>query len=176
MAEIKRNRPRGERGITVRQAGDATYIGLAASIKGGGTVASSKPWDIYVADAEEDSYTLKVVPGLAGGFLATNWDDEFAGIADNELYYGKVTITTDGTNIQSCEISISNEEPAPQTPQSYSLENSVTLLFGLFYQGASYNVTNGNPIPAAPTVYMTKEKEQPAPPGLSPYELFYYLA
>jgi hypothetical protein len=42
LQEIKRNKPKGERGITVRQDGTGTYIGLAASLpRGGGGTALS---------------------------------------------------------------------------------------------------------------------------------------
>jgi hypothetical protein len=48
LTEIKRNKPRGERGITVRQDGTGTYIGLAASLPQGGssTPATTQPWDL----------------------------------------------------------------------------------------------------------------------------------
>ena len=35
LQEIRRNKPKGERGITVRHSGDGTYIGLAASLPRG---------------------------------------------------------------------------------------------------------------------------------------------
>jgi hypothetical protein len=44
LQEIKRNKPKGERGITVRQDGTGTYIGLAASLpRGVGTATPSRP-------------------------------------------------------------------------------------------------------------------------------------
>ena len=79
LAEIRRNRPRGERGITVRQSGDATYIGLAASLPrgtAGAAVSTRQPWDLLSRPDpdNEGQYILRVEPGTLNGFLPLNWD------------------------------------------------------------------------------------------------------
>jgi hypothetical protein len=133
LSEIKKNRPRGERGITVRQAGDATYIGLAANFKGGGTPITLKPWDIYVENASENTYTVKVYPGTLGNnLLASNWDDEFT-LSKDQLYYAKAVATTDGQIVTGLSIVIDESPPEQQTPLLYSVPNSASFLFGLFY-------------------------------------------
>lgn len=171
LSEIKKNRPRGERGITVRQTGDATYIGLAASIKGS-TRTTRLPWDIYVESQEDGSYTLKVSPGTVGGFLPTNWDDEFTAQED-QLVYGKVVVSTDGFNITGATIVIDDELPSAQEPQVYETPDEAEVLFGMFKDGTIRVATQGN-ISFGPKVYMTKEKS--AAPGESPYDIYYWLA
>jgi len=180
LAEIRRNKPRGERGITVRQSGDATYIGLAASVSGGTSTPTRRlPWDIYVTDttgeAPNITYTLRVEPGTLGNFLATNWDQEFTATA-NALVYGVVTVSTDGFGIVSTEIAMQSGPPAPQTPLPYAVPGSVSYLFGLFKGGANYRIASQGNVPFAARLYMIKEKESAAAPGQSPYELFYQLA
>jgi hypothetical protein len=56
LTEIKRNKPKGERGITVRQDGTGTYIGLAASLPsgGGGTPATPHPFQVLLRQFEEE--------------------------------------------------------------------------------------------------------------------------
>jgi hypothetical protein len=146
LSEIKKNRPRGERGITVRQAGDATYIGLAANLKGGGKGVRTMPWDITIeeAEGEEDNitYTLKVIPGTLAGILPANWEDEFTANSD-DLFYGIAEVTTDGTYITSVTINITTDEPEFQEAAEWGLPESVDILFGLFKDGQSYNVTGG---------------------------------
>jgi hypothetical protein len=149
LQEIRRNRPLGERGITVRQTGDGARIGLAAALKGGGPPPRRQPWDIYIEDSEgegdEKSYTLKVQPGTLAGILPDDWNDEFE-VSGSELFYGIAKVTTDGTFINSVEITITNLQPEIQEPVEYGLSESVDILFGLFKQGASYNLTGGTNI------------------------------
>ena len=174
LSEIKKNRPRGERGITVRQAGDATYIGLAANFKGGGTPTVPKPWDIYVEEAEEGSYTLKVIPGTISNILADNWDDEWT-VGEDELAYGVATISTDGKNITGISIDITSEAPSQQTPQKFAVDGSVEYLFGLFTNGASYNVLGGS-VYVYPRLRLVTSADPAAQPGQSPFDLWYELA
>jgi hypothetical protein len=61
LTEIKRNKPKGERGITVRQDGTGTYIGLAAALpRGASTPTTPQPWDLIArvdpdADPEDEN-------------------------------------------------------------------------------------------------------------------------
>lgn len=174
LAEIKKNRPRGERGITVRQSGDATYIGLAASIKGGGAAPEPRPWDIYVVDSDDDTYTVKVRPGTIADILPSNWDDEFPCDKDT-LYYGKVIVTTDGKNVTSATIAIDTDEPEQQETLEFAVDSPVQFLFGLFENEGFRIVTVGN-ISAYPSLQITTSKSPAAAPGESPYVLWYRLA
>jgi hypothetical protein len=64
LQEIRRNKPKGERGITVRQTGDGTYIGLAASVpSGSGGVGAAHPFKIlFRKDPETEATLIGVTP------------------------------------------------------------------------------------------------------------------
>jgi hypothetical protein len=178
LQEIRRNKPKGERGITVRQSGDSTYIGLAAAIPvGGGAAAPRKPWDIYVEDVEGEegsiTYTLKVQPGTITNILADNWDDEWT-VGEDEFAYGVATISTDGKNITGISIAITSEAPSQQTPQKFAVQESVGYLFGLFYNGATYNLL-GESIFLYPRLSLVTSADPAAQPGESPFDLWYEL-
>jgi hypothetical protein len=46
LQEIRRNKPKGERGITVRHSGDGTYIGLAANTASGSFRSKAHPFKV----------------------------------------------------------------------------------------------------------------------------------
>jgi hypothetical protein len=178
LTEIKRNKPKGERGITVRQDGTGTYIGLSAALtKGGGSTSLPLPWDIYVKESEGDgenkTYTLKVTPGTLARILPSNYDDEFP--ANNtSLYYGIARVSTDGTYITDVNIDISASAPTPQTATEWALPTSVDILFGLFAQGGSHNlVTTGNIDAYGKNVIITTDED--AAIGDPVYKLWFKL-
>lgn len=172
LAEIKKNRPRGERGITVRQSGDATYIGLA-SVAGIGSAIEPRPWDMVVVNSDEENHTVKVRPGTIAGILPSNWDDEFT-CSKNELYYGKAVVTTDGRNVTSATIVIDTAEPAQQETLEFSVPGEVEFLFGLF-ENEGFRTTTSSNISAFPSLQIITSKDPPADPGESPYVLWYRL-
>jgi hypothetical protein len=173
LREIRKNRPRGERGITVRESGDATYIGLATAIKQGGAPAQDFPWEIYVTDSEEESYTVKVRPGTVAGILPSNWDDEFTCNKD-ELYYGKAKATTDGRNVTAVEIVIDSTPPQEQEANEFAVDAEVEFLFGLF-ENTGFRITTQGNISASPSLVLTTTKDPAAEPGESPYVFWYRL-
>jgi hypothetical protein len=174
LAEIRKNRPRGERGITVRESGDATYIGLATAIKQGGAPAQRNPWDIYVESSEEDTYTLKVQPGTLGGVLASNWEAEFEA-SGNGLFYGIAKVTTDGRFVTGVTLEIGEDPPTQQSPTAWGLEEEIDLLFGLFKDGASYNLVGAGNLPAEARLVATAENEAPVATGFPLFDLYYVL-
>jgi hypothetical protein len=182
LQEIKRNKPRGERGITVRQDGNGTYIGLAASLPrgGGGASVAPQPWDLVPridpeSDPENPSYLIRVRPGTITGVLPTNWDDEFS--ANNEgLYYAVASVSVGTEGVSAVEISISTDQPAQPTAELWSVSSPVEYLFGLFLEGRAYRVIGtGSPV-LLPRVYLTKPLDEPAEPGELPYEQYYIVA
>ena len=76
LTEIKRNKPKGERGITVRQDGQGTYIGLAASLPSGTSAPQTlHPFQIFSntdpeSTPESPSYLATVRPGTINTLLA----------------------------------------------------------------------------------------------------------
>jgi hypothetical protein len=184
LSEIKKNRPRGERGITVRQAGDATYIGLATALPRGGTFTPTalQPWDLIArvdpdADPEDEnpSYLVTVRPGTLNNFLSSNWDIEESLPSNGTIYYAKAVITTDGQNISSVQIVIDDEPPQVQEAQEFFIEETIEYLFGIFCDGEKYRViANGN-ITLLPRNWMVVSPEPPAQPGELPYRILYRL-
>lgn len=176
LSEIKKNRPRGERGITVRQAGDATYIGLASNAKGGVAPTTQQPWDLTATQDpnNENQYLVRVSPGTLNGILPSNWDQEFT-CADTGLYYAKAVIATDGTSVSGVSIEINTTAPTIQTAQSFALQTNIQYLCGLFFEGGVYRVISDGHIALNAAVWMTKEKATAAQPGELPWEQFYQL-
>jgi hypothetical protein len=72
LAEIKRNKPKGERGISVRQDGTGTYIGLAASLPRGGTSIpiTLRPLQLSIINegtTETPDWKVRVLPSTVAG-------------------------------------------------------------------------------------------------------------
>jgi hypothetical protein len=180
LTELRRIRPVAGRGINVQQEPNGTRISALDSFvsAGGGASTSRQPWDIYVSategEGEEISYTLKVQPGLAGFFLATNWDDEWNADYD-ELVYGILSVETDGQFITGLTIDISSDPPSPQEPQKFGLEDTIDLLFGMFKNGKQYNFTSGVNINLAARAVLAVSADPPAQPGESVFDIYYSL-
>ena len=184
LQEIKRNKPKGERGITVRQDGTGTYIGLAASLpRGGGTAAPAtpQPWDLIArvdpdADPEDEDppYLVTVRPGTLNGFLATNWDEEFE-CAGTGLHYAKAVIATDGQAITGVTIAIDTTSPTAQEPQEFGIANPVEIVFGLFSEGAVYRTIGAGNISGSPKLWLTTERQTPPQAGELPFIHYFFL-
>jgi hypothetical protein len=182
LTEIKRNRPKGERGITVRQDGTGTYIGLAASLpRGGGTPATPQPWDLLAqvdpnADPEDENppYIIRVRPGTLNGILPTNWDEEFE-CEGTGLHYAKAVISTDGESATGVTIEIDTEEPEQQGPVEFGVADSIEYLFGLFAGGQVYRVIGAGHIVIPTRTWVVTSADPAASPGESPYDIYYVL-
>jgi len=182
ITEIKRNKPKGERGITVRQDGTGTYIGLAAARERGGTStpATPQPWDIIAtpdpdADPEDENppYILRVRPGTLNGILPSNWDIEEE-VAGTGLFYAKAVIATDGEAVTGVTIEIDGTPPAIQEPVEFGIETNIEYLFGLFTEGSAFRVIGDGQINMAPRAWLVEARNSPSA-GVSPYRIFYYL-
>lgn len=181
LTEIKRNKPKGERGITVRQDGTGTYIGLAAALRKGGTPATPQPWDLIARvdpDAnpqnENPPYVVTVRPGTLSGILPANWDEEFE-CAGTGLHYAKAIVATDGRAITSVTIEIDTTPATEQEPVEFGISASVKYLFGLFAEGQVYRVIGAGHITLQPQQWIVASADPPASPGQSPYDIYYRL-
>jgi len=182
LAEIRRNKPLPGRGITVRQTGQGTAIDLAASVPRGGTPIPRQPWDLIArvdpdADPEDENppYLVSVQPGTVARVLADNWDYEFTGIQRETLYFGIARVTTDGTYITSVTLDLTDEPPAPQEAVKFGLAEEIDLLFGLFKDGAAYNVVGEADLSVVATNVAVAEADPPAAPGEAMFEVYYRL-
>jgi hypothetical protein len=182
VREVRKNRPRGERGITIRESGDATYIGLAASVNAASAPRpAAQPWDLSArrdptADPEDENppYLVTVRPGTINGVLASNWDEEFE-CSSTGVHYAKAVIATDGKAITGVTIDIDTIAPSEQQPQKFGIESSIEYLFGVFSGGASYNVLSQS-ITLLPRLRLVTSADPAAAPGQSPFDLWYELA
>jgi hypothetical protein len=181
LTEIKRNKPKGERGITVRQDGTGTYIGLAASLPRGGTPATIQPWDLQArvdpdADPEDETppYLVRVRPGTANGILPSNWDEEFE-YPGTGLWYAKAVLATDGEAITGVTIVMNGTAPTVQQPVEFGIATSVEYLFGLFSQGSVYRVIGAGQIVLPTRTWLVTSANPVAAPGESPYDIYYLL-
>lgn len=181
VTEIRRNKPKGERGITVRQDGTGTYIGLAASRGAAGTPATTQPWDLVAqvdpdADPEDANppYLVRVRPGTANGILPTNWDIEQS-CAATGLFYAKAVIATDGEAITGVTIEIDASPPTVQQPVEFGVSNPVEYLFGLFLEGSVYRVIGSGHITISPKLWLTTEKQTLPAPGELPFLQYFTL-
>lgn len=178
LSEIKKNRPRGERGITVRQAGDATYIGLAASIGGGGTSTTTHPFKISSRQNpdNENQYLVSITPGTANNIIAQNTFDgtelrEFT-LAKDTLGYAVLTAATNGKEITSTTLSVTTTQPAGQAATMFTLPTEVNFTLGIIYNGTVHQLITNNINVAGKIVY-TKDKATAAAPGQLPFEIWY---
>jgi len=182
LQEIRRNKPKGERGISVRQDGNGTWIGLAASLpRGGGssTPSTRQPWDLIArpdpeSASENPPYLVRVQPGTLSEFLAVNWDEEFT-IAATATRYAVAEVTTDGKAITQVEIKMESSPPASQQPTLFALASPIQILFGIFSQGAVFRTIAEGNISVEPKIWF-QEARTNVQPGESLFNLYYVLA
>jgi hypothetical protein len=178
LQEIKRNKPKGERGITVRQDGTCTYIGLAASLPRGGTStpATFHPFQIFSrqdpeSDPENPTYLVTVRPGTLNGVLASNWSDEEE-CGEEELGYVVLTATATSNGIVSTELSFDSSPPtAEQSPVKWGLPTSFKVLIGLVRGPQVWQVVYDN-LSYAGVKRITTDRATPAI-GQLPYDNWY---
>jgi hypothetical protein len=154
---------------------------VVAPQSGGGTPATTQPWDL-VAQVDPDAapenpnppYLVRVRPGTLNGILPTNWDieEECAGTG---LFYAKAVVATDGEAITGVTIEIDNSPPEAQEPVEFGIANPVEYLFGLFLEGSVYRVIGAGHITISPKLWLTTERQSPPAPGELPFEQYFTL-
>ena len=154
---------------------------VVAPQSGGGTPATTQPWDLVAqvdpdADPEDANppYLVRVRPGTLNGILPTNWDIEQE-CAATGLFYAKAVIATDGEAITGVTIEIDANPPTVQEPVEFGVAASVEYLFGLFSEGQVYRVIGAGHIVLLPEQWLVVSADPPAAPGESPYEIYYRL-
>ena len=181
LREIKQNKPKGERGITVRQEGNQTWIGLAASLTSsrGGTASTTHPFQISSRKnpANENQYLVTVTPGTLNNLLPTNLYNSNAlrtfPIPANQLGYVILEGSTNASDqFVSCSLSVSDQAPPAQSPTMFSLPVSPQFLLGVVYNEQANNVITNNLSLTGKQQFIT-DKQPPAPAGQLPYEIWY---
>lgn len=178
LAEIKRNKPKGERGITVRQDGNQTWIGLAASLPRGTTPATTHPFKISSRQNpdNENQYLVAITPGTANNIIAQNTFDgaelrEFT-LAKDALGYAVLTAATNGKEITSTTLSVTTTQPGGQAATMFTLPTEIKFTLGIVYNGTVHQLITDNINVAGKIVY-TKDKATAAAPGQLPFEIWY---
>jgi hypothetical protein len=160
---------------------------VVAPQRGGGTPITRQPWDLIArvdpdADPEDENppYLVSVQPGTLNGFLPTNWDTEGGGKdvtcqSDGTLYYAKAIVATDGQSMTGVTIEIDTNEPDPQEPQEFGIDNPIEIVFGLFAEGAVYRLIGAGNIAASPKLWLTTERQTPPAPGELPFSQYFFF-
>jgi hypothetical protein len=159
LTEIRRNKPKGERGITVRQSGDGTYIGLAASLPRGGGTPNTHPFQISSRQNpdNENQYLVTLQPGTINGIIAGNWEDEFT-VPSDAVRYIVLKCTTNGLVVTSSTLAAENASPASPAAEKWALSAAFDVLIGVV-RGASVKQVVFNNLAATGVKRLTTEKE-----------------
>jgi hypothetical protein len=147
LQEIKRNKPKGERGITVRQDGTGTYIGLAASLpRGGGTsTPTTRPFELSIVDVSETEtpeWKVRVLPSTLAGGSSTDLGFAFADdppyllTAEEGVLQGGITIDEEGA-VTSRWLEIV-EQLSADTETNFHVEIGTVQAL----EGGGFDVTN----------------------------------
>lgn len=126
VSEIRKNRPVGERGITVRQSGDRTFIGLAANVKSAAAALADHPFRITEGEIPN---TIKIHPGTLNDTIATNWSDALS--VSNGLQYVIVTASCSANKLASTSYSISATPTGEATPTAWSVPTQFKVMLGM---------------------------------------------
>jgi hypothetical protein len=161
LQEIKRNKPKGERGITVRQDGTGTYIGLAASLpRGGGTsTPTTHPFQIFSRQDpdNENQYLVTLQPGVINGIIAGNWESSF-NVPSDAVRYIVLKCTTNGLVVTSSTLAAENASPASPAAEKWALSGSFDVLIGAV-RGASVKQVVFDNLAATGVKRLTTEKD-----------------
>jgi hypothetical protein len=179
ITEIRRNKPKGERGITVRQDGTGTYIGLAASQGKTTSVAVEfHPFQISTRQnpENEDQYLATVRPGTINTLLPTNTFDGSSltehSYSGNQLRYVVLTASATNSQFTSCSISIESSAPAAQTPTLFATPTEYKVLIGIVRNTSIYQIVFDNIVVSGKQHYV-KDRASAAAPGFLPYEIYF---
>jgi hypothetical protein len=160
LTEIRRNKPKGERGITVRQSGDGTYIGLAAALPAGkgGAPATTHPFQIFSRQDpdNENQYLVTLQPGTINGIIAGNWESSFT-VPSDAVRYIVLKCTTNGLVVTSSTLAAENASPASPAAEKWALSGAFDVLIGAV-RGASVKQVVFNNLAATGVKRLTTEK------------------
>jgi len=179
LQEIKRNKPLGERGITVRQDGNGTYIGLAASLPRGASsgAVTTHPFQISSRQDSEnqEAYLVTVRPGTINNLLPT-------GIFDGDtlrqieigsgLQYVVLQAQSDGRQITSASISVESAAPGAQSPVVFGLPSSFGVFLGIVKESSVFQIVKDNILLTGKQQFVA-QKTPPVAVGALPYEIYY---
>jgi hypothetical protein len=132
---------------------------------GGGTAERLGPWDLFTTTPENQDPNqtpdpnksfVKVIPGLVGGILPTNWNDIFE-VNNQNITYFNVQVTVDGEyRFGPSEIKIETTPPNTPIPvEAWNVSGPILINFGVFSQGVSYRTIKNGDIVLASILSLT---------------------
>ena len=125
------------------------------------------PWDIRITGTGK----LKVAPGLVGGILPSNWDDEIS-FNPSGLSYMVVDCQSDGKVVTAASIIADSSPPTKQTPGLNTAPSTFKILFGVVKNGAFSRTVRQGHISINPTVTLVQQNASPTP-GLNVLDRYY---
>jgi hypothetical protein len=115
---------------------------------------------------------LKVSPGLIGGVLATNWDQEFS-VPLNGTFIAKFILSTNGLNIGAATIEIDSSLPAVQKILKDKLDSKIEFAFGIIKDGSITPIITTNMPGRIVTQYqLIRANSKPEAPSYDYYYRF----
>jgi hypothetical protein len=181
LTEIKRNKPKGERGITVRQSGDGTYIGLAASLNTGSQGSAEPPHPFKITSRPDpetaNQFIVTINVGTINGILPSGLLDEGGVtkyfVAKSATKYVVLTAVTDGRVITGASIDVAESAAEPQTPTPFGVPTTAQFLIGVIANGTGFNAVNNSILVSGRQQYV---EPRTAGPSELPYTIYYVLA
>lgn len=158
------------RGYMLRQTPLGTVLDIEPSKGGGGTIC---PFAINVVEGESPG-TLDVTlePGTVNNLLPTNYAEIFT-VSASGLKYVKVTATSDGEKITSCELSIDTSDADAQDPAPFAMPMSFTIVIGILINDVPKKLIGCGSIQLTGHEQYREDKDPPAEPGELPYTPYY---
>ena len=132
-------------------------------------------WDLVVTKDDNNSFKVRVIPGLLNNFLATNWDIE-QNLTGSGLIYAKAVVKTNGIGISNVSIKIDSTPPVTPQPSIHSIPDTVEIVFGLISNGVSYRTIPVGQIFASARLWIRTPKSEPVNAGSSMYDEYYFLS
>lgn len=131
-----------------------------------------QPWDVTlkVDPDNPNGYVATVNPGLIGGILPSNWDEEFS--VGTGLSYMVVECQSDGRVVTAATISNETTIPDPQDPALNTAPDTVKILFAVIKDGLAIRTLKDGHIAINP-VLTTSENTTSITPGLSVVDRYY---
>lgn len=125
------------------------------------------PWDIRITGTGK----LKVAPGLVGGILPSNWEDEIS-FNQNGLSYMVVDCQSDGKVVTAASISADSSPPTQQTPGLHLAPSSFKIAFAVLKDGEAIKTVRAGHISVSPTIVLSLQNPSPTP-GLNVVNRYY---
>jgi hypothetical protein len=129
-------------------------------------------WDLTTVTSNDNSITLRVLPGLIGGTLPQNWEQTFSVQRNTKTYFIVKVRFTSSANISSVNIRTDSSPPNPIVPKKFALPTEIDVLFGVFDKGSIYRTVRNGDISLTSKIIVTTIEQTN---GEIPYSNYYTI-